>query len=125
MSSRSNVSLVKQFWQLFSEQKWDLAAQLLHPNFHAIWPQSREKMTAKNFIEVNRNYSGNHKIQVIHAFDVGDKILTTVWIEADTGQKTFANSIFDIQGDKISRAEEYWSEPYSAPENRRQWVERY
>lgn len=125
MSSSPSISLVKKFWQLFSEQKWDVAAQLLHPSFQATWPQSREKMTAKNFIEVNRNYPGNHKIQVVHAFEVGDKVLTTVWIEADTGQKTFANSIFEIQGDKILKSEEYWAEPYSPPENRKQWVELY
>lgn len=107
MSSSSHISLVKKFWQLFSEQKWDVAAQLLHSNFQAAWPQSREKMTAKNFIEVNRNYPGNHKIQVVHAFEVGDKVLTTVWIEADTGQKTFANSIFNIQGDKILKVESF------------------
>lgn len=125
MSSSANIILVKKFWHLFSEQQWDLAAQLLHPHFMAIWPQSREKMSAENFIEINRHYPGNHKIQVIHAFEAGDKVLTTVWIEADTGQKTFANSIFDIQDNKLLKAEEYWAEPYSAPENRKQWVELY
>ena len=72
----SNADLVKGFWQLLSEQQWDLALGLLHPNFQATWPQSREKMTANNFIEVNRNYPGNHKIEVLHAFEVGDKVLT-------------------------------------------------
>ena len=42
-----------------------------------------------------------------------------------TGQKTFANSYFEIQGGKISRIEEYWAEPYPAPEGRRKWVELY
>ena len=123
--NKANANLVKKFWQLFSDQKWDAAAELLHPNFQALWPQSREKMTAKNFIEVNRNYPGNHKIEVLHAFEVDQKVITTVWIQADTGQKTFANSIFDIQDNKILRIEEYWAEPYKASESRQQWVELY
>lgn len=122
----SQINLVKTFWQLFSEQKWDLASELLHQDFVANWPQSREKMVgAKNFIDVNRFYPGNHKITVIHAFALEDKVLSTVWIEADTGQKTFANSIFKIQNDKILNVEEYWAEPYPAPEWRKQWVEIY
>jgi ketosteroid isomerase-like protein len=125
MSTNVKIDLVKTFWQLFSEQEWDAASELLHTNFQALWPQSREKMSAKNFIEVNRNYPGNHKVKVVHIFKIEDKVLTTVWIEADTGQKTFANSIFDIQDDKILRVEEYWAEPYAAPENRKQWVELY
>lgn len=121
-----NIELVRGFWNLFSEQKWDQAAELLHSDFTAIWPQSRERMSgAKNFVNVNRHYPGNHKIEIVHAFEVDGKVLTTVWIEADTGQKTFANSIFDIKDGKILRAEEYWAEPYPAPDWRKQWVELY
>lgn len=121
-----NIELVKKFWQLFSEQKWDHAAELLHRDFVATWPQSRERMIgAKNFVDVNRYYPGNHKIEVVHVFGLENKILTTVWIEADTGQKTFANSIFDVKDGKIIAAEEYWAEPYPAPEWRKKWTEIY
>lgn len=122
----SNIALVKNFWKLFSDQKWDQAAELLHNDFVAVWPQSRERIVGvKNFIDINRYYPGNHKIEVTHAFGLNHKVLTTVWIEADTGQKTFANSIFDLKDGKIITAEEYWAEPYPAPEWRKQWVELY
>lgn len=39
------------------------------------------------------------------------------------GQKTFSNSIFEISDGKILRAEEYWAEPYSAHEWRKNWAE--
>lgn len=121
-----NVDLVKSFWQLFSEQKWDQAQALLHSEFVADWPQSRERMHgAQNFIDVNRYYPGNHKIQIVHAYGIGGMVVTTVWIEADTGQKTFANSYFQIKDEKIFRAEEYWAAPYEAPEWRSNWVELY
>lgn len=122
----TQIELVKKFWQLFSDQKWDASIDLLHSDFVAIWPQSRERMIgAQNFVNVNRHYPGNHKIEVLHAFESGNKVLTTVWIQADTGQKTFTNSIFEIKDGKILKTEEYWAEPYAAPEWRKQWVEIY
>ncbi len=126
MSTSTQTDIARKFWQLFSDQLWDKAAEILANDFLATWPQSRERIVdAKNFIDVNKYYPGNHKIEVIHAFAIGSKVLTTVWIEADTGQKTFANSIFDLEGDKILNIEEYWAEPYPAPEWRKQWVETY
>lgn len=120
------INLVRRFWGLFNDQKWDEAMLLLHINFVAEWPQSRERMIGpKNFIDVNRNYPGNHKIEIVHALEVGNKIITVVWIEADTGQKTYANSYFDIENGKIQKLEEYWAEPYLAPEWRKQWVKVY
>lgn len=118
--------LVENFWKLFSEQKWELAQELLHSDFIATWPQSRERMHGpQNFINVNRHYPGNHKIEILHSFESNGQVLTTVWIEADTGQKTFANSIFEFKDRKIWRVEEYWAEPSPAPEWRREWVEIY
>lgn len=100
--------------------------ELLHPRFVAVWPQSKERIVGpRNFIDVNRFYPGNHKIEWVHGFEVVGKVITTVWIEADTGQKIFANSYFDIEDGKIIRAEEYWAEPYPAPEWRKKWVESY
>ncbi|MBC7742511.1 MAG: hypothetical protein H7061_09950 [Bdellovibrionaceae bacterium] len=38
----------------------------------------------------------------------------TAWIEADTAQKTFVNSIFELSERKILSIEEYWAEPFAA-----------
>ncbi len=119
-------ALAVHFWELFSTQKWDQAKALLSDDFVAIWPQSKEKMIGpENFINVNRYYPGNHKIEVLHAHEIAEGVVTTVWIVADTGQKTFATSYFGFHDGKIIRVEEYWAEPYSAPDWRRQWVEIY
>ncbi len=126
MGQINNLSLVKKFWHHLSYQQWDDAAILLHSDFIATWPQSKEKIKgANNFISVNRHYPGNHRIDVIHAFNVENKVITTVWMEADSGQKTFAHSIFEFQDGKIFMVEEYWAEPYAAPDWRKQWVEIY
>jgi ketosteroid isomerase-like protein len=120
----TNTELVRRFWNLFSEQKWEDAMAFLHQDVVVTWPQSKEKMIgSKNFIDVNRNYPGNHKIEIIKAHEIGTEVITTVWIIADTGQKTFATSYFQILDGKIKQIEEYWAEPYQAPEWRSQWVE--
>ncbi|MCB9026009.1 MAG: hypothetical protein H6625_06810 [Bdellovibrionaceae bacterium] len=119
-------SLIKTFWQLMSDQQWEAVKALLHSDFVAVWPQSKEKMFgSENFVSVNKYYPGNHKIQLIHIHVAEDKVFTTIWIEADTGQQTFANSYFEFKDGKIFSAEEYWAEPYEAPEWRKQWVEEY
>lgn len=126
MQPMNRCELVRRFWQLFSEQRWDEAKELLHEDFVAEWPQSRERMVGPDgFVAVNRYYPGNHEIEVIHAHEAGDQVVTTVWIVADTGQKTFATSYFSFRDGRISKAEEYWAEPYDAPEWRAEWVERY
>ena len=122
----TNTELVKKFWSLFSEQKWEEAMMLLHKDVVVTWPQSKERMIGpQNFIDVNRNYPGNHKIEVLRAHELGNEVITTVWIVADTGQKTYATSYFEISGGKINKIEEYWAEPYSAPEWRNKWVETF
>jgi hypothetical protein len=122
----NSIDLVKRFWQLFSGQKWQEAKALLAPDLVVEWPQSRERMNGPdNFIDVNLNYPGNHKIEILRADILGSTVITTVWIVSDEGQKTFANSYFEIREGLIARIEEYWAEPSSAPEWRRKWVELY
>ena len=121
-----NTELVQKFWQLFSEQQWDEAQSLLSNEVIVTWPQSREKMIgSKNCVDVNRNYPGNHKIEILKIHELEHVVITTVWIEADTGQKTYATSYFEIVEGKISTIEEYWAEPYPAQDWRKPWVEIY
>jgi hypothetical protein len=118
--------LVTKFWNYFSNQEWEKAKELLDQDFIATWPQSRERILGpENFINVNRHYPGNHKIEIKQLFEIENKIITTVWMEADTGQKTFANSFFEIKNNKIISVTEYWAEPYVAPKWREKWVTNY
>jgi hypothetical protein len=121
-----NFELVTKFWNFISDQEWELAQILLDQELITIWPQSRERILgAENYININRHYPGNHKIEIKQLFEIENKVITTVWIVADTGQKTFANSFFEIKNNKIIGIEEYWTEPYDAPTWREKWVNKY
>lgn len=128
--------IAETLWNFFDQEKWDDAKNLLHENFVAYWPQSREKIVgADNFIELNRNYPGEHTITVqnVNVFSGNEgnieKVVTNVFICSqmpDGNDITlYAVSFFDIKDNKIIRAEEYWADTYDAPQWRTQYVEKY
>jgi len=55
-----NIETAIQYWEYLRDQKWEQVKVLLAEDFKAFWPQSKEKMDANGFIEVNRNYPGTH-----------------------------------------------------------------
>lgn len=120
-------AIARTYWKNISDQKWEEAEGLLHRNFVAEWPQSRERFRrASDFIQMNREYPGNHHVEVLEALSVGDRTVTTVYIHAeDTGQKAYATSWFEVTEGKISKLTEFWAEPYPAPASRQRWVEPY
>ena len=92
-------------------------------------------MGPDGFIEVNRNYPGTHKIQVLNWNHEYDKIehrsnvITQVQIQSEMPDwkkiELYAVSFFEIEEQKILSLVEYWAETYAAPDWRKKWVERY
>ena len=134
MKNGEDVKIASQFWSFISEQKWNEAKRLLSNDFEAYWPQSKEKIVgADNFIAVNSNYPGTHKIEFHNqnssydAWDHATIVTTEVYIESkmpdDKEMKLFAISTFKIMDEKIVSLREYWADTYPAPEWRKQWVE--
>ena len=84
-----SVSVPTKLWHCFNNQDWDGAKVLLSKDFIAYWPQSQEKIKGpENFIELNRRYPGQHKIEVLdHHFEHDRldrifKVVTRVFIES-------------------------------------------
>lgn len=120
-------TLVRTYWHNISDQKWEEAESLLHPNFIAEWPQSRERFRDRAaYIQMNREYPGTHRVEILQMEAREDRAVATVFIHAvDTGQKAFATSWFEFTEGKISKLTEFWAEPYPAPEARKRWAETY
>lgn len=135
MKNNNATKIISTLWKCFNEQKWDEASLLLAEDFTATWPQSREKMTGLNFIEVNRRYPGTHKIEVLtlhHQYNEQkptNTVISEVFIQSQMPDgkqiKLFAVSIFAVKDNKIKSATEYWSDCYPAPEWRKDLVEVY
>jgi ketosteroid isomerase-like protein len=135
MKRETSVEIACNLWHFFNEMKWDEARELLDDNLEVYWNQSREKIIgADNFIKLNSNYPGTHKIQVLNSnhsydrWDKVDKVVTQTQIKSTIEGKElelFAISLFDIRDNKIISAVEYWADSYPAPEWRKQYVEYY
>ena len=132
---KENIAVAHQLWDCFTERRWDDARKLLSDDFEALWSQSREKMGPDGFIEVNRNYPGTHKIQVLNwnheydKFEHRSNVITQVQIQSEMPDwkkiELYAVSFFEIEEQKILSLVEYWAETYAAPDWRKKWVERY
>ena len=132
---KENISIAIELWHCLNEKRWDDARKLLSEEFVADWPQSKEKMDADGFIEVNRNYPGQHEIQIFnfwHDYDSWEHrshVTTLVYIKSvmPDGKKLelYATSFFEIEDGKILTLDEYWAETYPPPDWRKQWVQRY
>ncbi len=120
---------MRALWRSFNLLRWGAAGELLGEKFVAYWPQSGEKIVgARNFIEVNRNYPGKHKIEIKKITADGDRVVSEVFIRSvmpgGKRMSLFAVSFFKIKGGKIVEAKEYWADTYPAPGWRKKWVKK-
>lgn len=121
-----NSKLIERLWMLFSSQEWELSKTLFHKEFIADWPQSRERFIgADAFVNMQCAYPGNHKIQILQLMPLENRVVSAVYISADTGQQAFANSYFEIKDGKIWKLIEFWGAPYEAPDWRKKFSEQY
>ena len=126
-----------ELWRFFNAREWDKARKLLSDDFEACWPQSREKIIGPDiFIELNRRYPGEHKIQILDSICEYDQrelecsVSTQVYIESKMPDgkemKLYAASFFELNSDgQIKSATEYWADTYEPPDWRKDLVERY
>lgn len=121
-----NEALVQDLWRYFHERKWEQSKQLLHEDFVAEWPQSRERFRGRdNFLAMNQAYPGTFEIVVKRLSSSGERVISEVQITPAEGTALFAISFFDVLDGKLHRATEYWADCYDAPAWRARWVERY
>jgi predicted SnoaL-like aldol condensation-catalyzing enzyme len=120
----ASEQVVVRLWEAFDDMRWDDAASLLHPDFIADWPQSKERFRCPaNFITMNREYPGRHRIKIVHLASTGNQVTSVVQVISNDKQKMFAVSFFAVTDGKIMRATEYFADTYGAPAWRSQWVE--
>ena len=77
-----------------------------------------------NYLAVQRAYPEGWHIEVLRVVDDGDTVVSEVRVDQE-GQRFFAASFFEVEGGRILRALEYWSdgEPSPAPDWRARWME--
>ena len=126
MPEDASTRVVRDLWDRFEGREWDRAAELLHPDFVADWPHTRERIRGReNFILVNRHYPEPWKIEVVRIFGTGNLVVSELAVRQPAGT-SFCCSVAEVRDGRIMRATEYWADDdHEAPEWRRQWVERF
>jgi ketosteroid isomerase-like protein len=126
MAENANTRILRNLWDHFEGRKWDRAAELLHPDFVADWPHTRERICGReNFIHINRHYPEPWKIEVVRIFGAGNLVVSELAVRHPAGT-SFCCSVAEIQEGQIFRATEYWADDdHEVPDWRSQWVERF
>ena len=116
---------VRLLWERTEARDWDGVAAVLDPAVIVDWPNTAERMRGRdNYLAVQRAYPEGWHIEVLRIVDGGDVVVSEVRVDQDD-QRFFAASFFEVEGDRITKAVEYWSDgaPQPAPEWRARWME--
>jgi len=141
MSLKTEAEAAKQacceLWHSIGAREWEKARALLTDDFEAFWPQSKEQIVGgDNYIEINRRYPGEHKIEVHNMmaeydqWDLEFAVTIQVYIESKMPDgkemKLYAISFFALESEGlIKSATEYWADTYEPPQWRKGLVQRY
>ena len=120
-----SVCPVRLLWERTEARDWDGVTAQLHEDVVVDWPNTGERMRGRdNYLAVPRVYPEGWHIDVLRIVDGGDTVVSEVRVDQH-GKRFFAASFFELEGGKIVRAVEYWSdgEPAPAPEWRARWME--
>ncbi|CAE6823873.1 hypothetical protein R69888_06237 [Paraburkholderia haematera] len=99
---------------------------VLAEDFVLEWPQSKERIRgATNFARLNTEYpaQGPWVFTVNRLVGGGNEAVSDVFV-TDGALHARAISFFTVERGKITRMVEFWPEPYDAPFDRTQFVER-
>lgn len=118
--------VIHEFWRLMATNDFHAVTAVLADDFVLEWPQSKERIRgADNFAGLNAAYpaQGPWAFTINRIVADGDEIVSDVSV-TDGALNARAISFFTVEGGKIARMIEYWPEPYDAPFDRTQFVER-
>jgi ketosteroid isomerase-like protein len=117
------VDLVRQFWERLEARDFHAAGDLMHEDFLLEWPQSGERIRGReNFLEVQRNYPGEWHIRLTRVLVDGEHLVSEVRVDFPDRTAT-GITFFELRNGRISRAVEYWPDPFEPAEWRKAWVE--
>jgi SnoaL-like domain len=106
------VNAVERLWRAIAARDWDGASAQFLPNAEVLWPHTGERMSAPEYVAVNRAYPGTWAIELERI--VGDGELVAVELRVSDGDEThLCAGFYDLHQARIAGAVEIWVEPGS------------
>jgi len=111
------AEVVRKFWRIFDEARFDDVADLLHPDCNVYWPNTREVFRGRDkLISVNKRYPGRWYIDVVDLIVRDDLVVSVVRVYAKEDKHSFyATSFFKFKNGLITEITEYWGEITESP----------
>ena|SRR5579859_715357 len=118
--------VVQEFWRLMATNNFHAVAAVLAQDFVLEWPQSKERIRgATNFALLNTEYPAQGPwVFTINRIVGSEKEAVSDVFVTDGVLRARAISFFTVEHGKITRMVEFWPDPYTAPFDRTQFVER-
>jgi predicted SnoaL-like aldol condensation-catalyzing enzyme len=112
-----NAEVVKKFWPIFDEARFDDVAELLEPDCNVYWPNTRELFKGRDkLIDVNKRYPGRWYMDVVDIIAHGAMVVSVVKVYSKEDKHSFyATSFFKFKNGLISEITEYWGDITEAP----------
>src|SRR5215210_6329244 len=100
------------------------AAEIFAPDAVIEWPQSGERIRGKaNIIALHEASPAKIRITIRRTIGGGGVWVTEGSIDYDGAKSTLVVFIMEFRDGRVVRETDYFGEPFSAPEYRREWVE--
>jgi len=112
----NNKELVSSFWRDMDAQKWDNLQSYFEPNAVIDWANTKERFTVPEFVNVNAEYPGNWNITVKRIEQMGNLIISVVFVQLSGENQAFtAVSFFKFENERFSGLTEYWGDVGEPP----------
>lgn len=104
------------YWRAVLAQDADGMRAFLAPDAVICWPNTGERFSSETFIRVNCAYPGAWKGGLERVEYAGDVAVCVVRVQsADDASSLHAVSFLRLDGERIARIDEYWSDDGPVP----------
>jgi SAM-dependent methyltransferase len=116
MTSDRRKAIVARFWRLMEAREWLAARALLAPDFVAEWPQTNERFPSPDaFMSMNEAHPApNWHITSVSVQSTESEVVAEALVTSDESAD-IAVGFYELRGDLITRAREYWIERGTEP----------
>ncbi|RQS66466.1 nuclear transport factor 2 family protein [Burkholderia sp. Bp8963] len=120
------ATVVREFWRLMATNDFHAVKAVLAEDFVLEWPQSNERIRGgDNFARLNAAYPADGPWSfTINRIVAGERDATSDVSVTDGVVQARAITFFTVENRTITKIVEFWPEPYDAPFDRSQFVER-
>lgn len=113
--------MIRSLWALIAAQDAAGMRNYFTESAEILWHNTDERFTLEEYLAANCKYPGSWRGEVERVEQSGELVISVARVWLTGGSASFhCTSFYRLDGEKISRADEYWGDDGPAPEWRRE-----